>query len=234
MIKTKAIVLSRRDCNDYDSLISCYSLDFGKICLLAKGLKRPKAKLVGHLEPLNIIDLMIIKGRERDYIGSAISEDSFLNIKRNYYLIDIAGRGINFLNGLIFQNQADYNIFLILKDFLTELNNLKDEDREAEIYLIFFQLRLLDILGYDFDFSHCSVCNKESIYFNFFDKEVLCQDCLKTKNVSMTKIMKIDRSIINFKKEILQSNFKDLKKMTVKDGDLKKMNELIEIIRKIV
>jgi hypothetical protein len=46
--------------------------------------------------------------------------------------------------------------------------------------------------------------------------------------------MKIDGSIINFKKEILQSNFKDLKKMTVKDGDLKKMNELIEIIRKII
>lgn len=234
MIKTKAIVLSRRNCNDYDSLISCYSLDFGKICLLAKGLKRPKAKLAGHLEPLNIIDLMIIKGRERDYIGSAISEDSFLNIKRNYYLVDIAGRSINFLNGLIFQNQADYNIFLILKDFLTELNNLKDNDKKAEVYLIFFQLRLLDILGYDFDFSHCSVCNKGSVFFNFFDKEVLCQDCLKTKNVSMTKIIKIDRGIINLKKEILQANFKDLKKMKVKDGDLKKMKQLIEVIRKII
>ncbi len=234
MIKTKAIVLSRRNCNDYDSLISCYSLDFGKICLLAKGLKRPKAKLAGHLEPLNIIDLMIIKGRERDYIGSAISEDSFLNIKRNYYLVDIAGRSINFLNGLIFQNQADYSIFLILKDFLAELNNLKDNDKKAEVYLIFFQLRLLDILGYDFDFSHCSVCNKGSVFFNFFDKEVLCQDCLKTKNVSMTKIIKIDRGVINLKKEILQANFKDLRKMKVKDGDLKKMKQLIEVIRKII
>ncbi|HPT08531.1 MAG TPA: DNA repair protein RecO [bacterium] len=235
MIKTKAIVLNRKDYNDYDSLIFCYSLDFGKICLLAKGLKRPKAKLAGHLEPFNLIDLMIIKGRERDYIGSAISENSFLNIKSNYYLIDIAGQGIRFLNELIFSNQVDFAIFLLLRDFLINLNNIKSDDKLAELFLIYFKLKLLYISGYDFDFSQCSHCKKKvGMFLNFFDKEVLCLDCYNLKKSPATNFIKINPNIISLKQSFLESDFLKLATIKLSIKDRKELQNLIEIIKKTI
>jgi len=235
MIKTKAIVLNRKDYNDYDSLVFCYSLDFGKISLLAKGLKRSTAKLAGHLEPLNLIDLMIITGRERDYIGSAISENSFLNIKASYYLTDIAGQGIRFLNELIFSNQVDFTIFLLLRDFLLNLNELKSNDRLAELFLIYFKLKLLYISGYDFDFSLCSNCKKNSaVFLNFFDKEVLCSDCYNLRKSPMTNFIKISPNLIFLKQAILNSEFFELVGIELSVKNKKELQILIETIKKII
>ncbi|HOZ53360.1 MAG TPA: DNA repair protein RecO [bacterium] len=232
MIKTKAIVLSKKDINDYDGLICFYTLDFGKINLIAKGIKRPSSKLIGHLDVFNLVDLMIIKGKERDYVGSVISENSFLNIKSDYRRTLLAGQGLRFLRDLTFSNQPDFNIFLNLKDFLLNLDFSSDN---SEALVLFFKLKILENLGYDLDFAKCSECDSvDSLYFNFFDKEFLCQKCILKKGIYSNNLIKISQTVLNLKKDILSSELIELKKFTLEDIHQKELETFISIIKKII
>lgn len=235
MVKTKAIVLFKKDFNDYDSLVYFYTLDFGKISLIARGIKRPSAKLSGHLEPFNLVDLMIIKGRERDYVGSAISEDSFLNIKDNYLKTFLAGSAIKLLKDFTFPNQSDFNIFLVLKDFLLTLNSLESNDDVIKSLFIFFKIKFFAILGYDFDFSICSLCGqKDPNFFNFFNKEVVCSNCLNIENSSPSNFIKINKTVLNLKKNIISSEFFEFNNLNINREQGIELDNFIEIIRKIV
>lgn len=235
MIKTRAIVLSRYDISEYDAIVLFYSLDFGKISILAKGLKRPKSKLAGHLEPLNLVELMIIEGREKNYVGSAISDNSFLGIKNSYNKLVLAGSAIKFLKDLSFEQEADFNIFLLLRDFLINLNNYDQDDAYLDFLLLYFKVRILDILGYNFDFSRCSACGQVSaIFFDFFNKEVLCLNCSNSNKYLSSNLVKISQSTINLKKNILSVEFSEFKSLTFDNPQLKELDNFINIIKKII
>ncbi len=45
-------VIARKDLKDNDKIITVFSLEYGKLSLVAKGVKKPRAKLQGHIEPL--------------------------------------------------------------------------------------------------------------------------------------------------------------------------------------
>lgn len=235
MVNTRAIVLTRKDYKDHHSLVCFYSLDFGKINLIARGTKKSTSKLIGHLEPLNLVNLMIIKGRERDYVGSVISENSFLNIKSDYDLINISGQAVRFLLDLTYENGVDYDIFLLLKDFLSSLDNLKKGDFLAQFYLTCFQLKLLRLLGYDFDFSLCSSCGKaEASFFDYYNKEVLCSDCVSTSPFLRDNSIKLSPAVLAWKDKILSSAKIGFSGLKISQSQKKDLDKFIETIRKTV
>jgi DNA repair protein RecO (recombination protein O) len=230
MIKTKAIVLRKRDLGDHNNLVSFYTLDFGKIDLISRGTKRASSKISGHLDLLNLVDLMIIKGREKYYVGSAISENSFLNIKNNYDLATASGEAIYFLNKLTFPNQTDFNSFLTLKDFLVDLND------NFNNYLIknnlnYFKIKILYLLGYYLDFSSCSLCGCDRVnFFDFFSKEFLCLKCCGNKN----NLLKISSRLIEIKKSIVDTDIFDWKKISISEKENQELTRFIDVIRKII
>ncbi len=229
MIKTKAIVLNRKKAGNYDASVFLYTLDQGKLGLTARGLQKSSSKLAGHLEPLNLVELMIIKGKGRDYIGSAISENSFLNIKSNYDKLNIAGQGIRFLSDLSFNDQADFNIFLTLKDFLFDLN-----ENDNELSLLCFKLKILSLSGYNFDFSSCSLCSKSgAIFFDYFDKEVLCEDCFGKESFRKDRSFRIKEGVSELKELVLSSSFSSLKEIEFDEKEKDSLDSLIDIIKKI-
>jgi len=237
MIKTKAIVISQRAVSDHDSLVSFYSLDFGRVSFLARGLKRPSSKLAGHLDLLNLVDLMIIKGREKDYVGSAISENCFLEIKSDYFKTVISGKAVNFLNKLSFNNQVDYDVFLLLKDFLVAVNNFSGEEKYLNLFLSSFKLHLLMLLGYDFNFSSCFVCSKSgAVALNFFKKELWCADCLRKVSLDdfRNNFIRLSPNTLELKQKLQTTPLAELDKIRYQQNAYKELERLIDIIVKII
>ncbi len=237
MIKTKAIVISQKAVSDHDSLVSFYTLEFGRVSFLAKGLKRPSSKLAGHLDLLNLVDLMIIKGREKDYVGSAIAENCFLKIKESYDKTIVAGYGLNFLNKLSFNNQADYEVFLLLREFLFSLNEMPVGIENLKLFLSSFKLRLLDLLGYNFDFSSCFVCGKrEAVALNYYKKELCCADCLKKISLDdfRNNFVRISPGALKLKNDLQVLSWLKLKDYKYHRNSHKELEKLIDIIVKII
>ncbi|MFZ2978199.1 MAG: DNA repair protein RecO, partial [Candidatus Magasanikiibacteriota bacterium] len=66
----KAIVLSRRDFREADQIISLYTLEKGKMEILARGIKKITSKNSAHLEPFSLVEAEIIFGKELNYLGA--------------------------------------------------------------------------------------------------------------------------------------------------------------------
>lgn len=58
-----AIVLSRTDYGEADRILTVLTPDFGKVTVLAKGVRRVKSKLAGGIELFSVSDITFIKGR---------------------------------------------------------------------------------------------------------------------------------------------------------------------------
>lgn len=237
MLKTKAIVISQKAINEHDCLLSFYTLEFGRTSFLARGLKKPNSKLAAHLDLLNLVDLMIIKGRERDYVGSAIAENCFLGIKKDYNKICVAGEAINFLNKLSFNNQTDYEVFLLLRSFLFFLNEGDFTAEYLRLSLNSFKLKLLNLFGYNFDFSTCFICQKrKASALNFFRKDLYCSHCLK--NVSPDdyrhNFIKLSTEAVNLKSDLENLSWDDLASCQFTKRRQQELENLIDIIIKII
>ena len=93
---TTAIITNNEPYREHDSKITAYTIDRGKLELIARGTKKIKSKLAGHLEPASLVNLMVVHGKQYDYTGFADSQNLYINIKNNYDKILICG--------LVFQN----------------------------------------------------------------------------------------------------------------------------------
>jgi len=180
---TKAIILNRLSFREYDSRAIVYSIDKGKLELVTRGTKKIQSKLAGHIEPLNLSDIMVVCGKQFNYIGSAVNEDCYLELKNDLDKVKISGKGIKLFNELIKPEQADKELFFLLKDFLGILNK-KNRLQDYNLFLHFFILKLLSALGSKPELYNCLVCKKKitpgSNSFNLNKGGLVCRKCAKT------------------------------------------------------
>lgn len=213
MIKTKAIVLNRFPYKENDALVHFYTLDFGKVVLSARGLLRSSSKLAAHMEPFNFVDLMMIKNRAGFCVGSAISQNSFLNIKSSYSSLYLSGKILSFFSKNIKEGESDFDLFIFLNDFLKTLNeqtkiiehrDAKELDFLADV-LIF---KLLKLLGYSYQTDHCLECGTKNNLstLNFGGGGLLCEGCAyqgqKRGSVRLADCLSVDSNLLKLKNKI--------------------------------
>jgi DNA repair protein RecO (recombination protein O) len=68
---TKGIILSRTDYGEADRIITLLTPDYGKLRLMAKGVRRIKSKLAGGIELFSVSNITFIQGRGE--VGTLIS-----------------------------------------------------------------------------------------------------------------------------------------------------------------
>ena len=71
MYTTDAIVLKKIDVGEHDALYMLYTEGYGKMRAVAAGIKKPEAKLRGHLEPLSLSRIRFVTGKNRERIIGA-------------------------------------------------------------------------------------------------------------------------------------------------------------------
>lgn len=224
----RALVLNRQPFREYDSKITVYSGEQGRLELVARGTRKIKSKLAGHLEPLTISQIMAVRGKQYDYVGSAINEFCFQNIKNDYQKIGAAGEALGFFIKTVKPGEADKNIFEIAKQFLNLLDGEKLEAGESALYSSFFVYRLLVELGHMPELYHCVICKKKiSPHKNKFDFSkggVVCGQCSRQGVIISNDAIKVLRLAAD-------ADFAELKKIKIND----KLNkELTAIINKLI
>lgn len=203
--KTQAIIIKRKNFGEADRLITLYTQKFGKIKAIAKGVRRSKAKMIGFMEPFYLLDLQLAEGKNLDIITSTILLNDFSNIRQKEKLLNQAYFMAEILDGLVREEVESEEIFNLLSNFLTVLNQEKDK-----LLLSFFSIKLLSMLGHQPEIYHCVKCHEKiKPGFNYFSSNIggiLCENCfqydLQAKNIFINTI-KIMRLIIENNIEIL-------------------------------
>ena len=209
---TKTIVLNRTDFREYDSRTIVYSQDRGKLDLVARGVKKLKSKLAAHLEPFNLAEIMVVRGRQFDYIGAAASRNCFPCLKGDLAKLAAAGKAVSIFNKLVKAEEADKEIFFLLEDFLETLDS-HDLKINTDLWADFFALKLMVQLGYRPELYNCVICNnKITPGKNLFDLSqggLIGKECLSRKGNDVLTIsdngVKLLRAVIDNKFSQLNS-----------------------------
>lgn len=97
--RAEAIVLKTLDLGEADRILTLLTRHFGKVRVIAKGIRRPTSRLAGHAEPLAHATFHLARGRELDVLTGAESRatywqlrDDLGRIAAGWYVAEIADR----------------------------------------------------------------------------------------------------------------------------------------------
>jgi DNA repair protein RecO (recombination protein O) len=152
--KTQAIVLRQRKLGEADKIVTLYTSHAGKVDAVAKGVRRTKSRLAGHLEPLTLGTYLIAEGRDLDIVTQADTVEAYPRLRDS---LERLGRGLycaELVDRLTPERSEGHPTFVLLRDTLTRI----DAEEPIDVAVRYFQMRLLGELGYQPNLESCSVC----------------------------------------------------------------------------
>ncbi len=179
--KTRAISLSRRNFRENDLQVTVYSPDLGKMTLIARGALKPGSKLAGHIEPFILSDIMVIRGRAGDYLGSCVGREFFFSLRKDTSGLSYAGAAARILKKETREGEDDRarEIFELFYRFLKKLD--QGEKLDQELLNIGFFLKFLKTIGFNPSWQNCCSCHKvirmEDNHFSPGGVGLLCSSC---------------------------------------------------------
>ena len=152
--QTKAIIIKKIKLGEADRILTLYTPHLGKIQAVAKGVRRPRSKLAGHLELLTHSLVSLARGRNLDTIIGSQTINSFLPLKSNLELASYALYATELVNQFTAENIENHPLFELL---LETMHNLC-QGGDNELVLRYFELHLLDQVGYRPQLEQCVSC----------------------------------------------------------------------------
>ena len=145
--QTEGIVLKKEDVGEADRRFLIFTKDYGKIEATAKGVRKIKAKLAGHLEDFNYCHLMLSISRGlRCNLVSALTLENFPGIKKDEMKIKIARQIAELFNQFLPLHHKEADFWEVLLPALSRLDRA-DSVCAGEIYFS-FKIEFLKLLGY--------------------------------------------------------------------------------------
>ncbi len=141
-------LLHQRSYGETSIIADVFTQKSGKISFIAKGAKKPKSKFFGYLVPFQKLKI-IYSGRSELKTLTSIDRDLASNSntfsKVSYSLLYIN----ELLMKLLPKDAKHEELFVLYDEFLKKIN----KNNNLEITLRHFELDLLDMLGYGFDYD---------------------------------------------------------------------------------
>jgi DNA repair protein RecO (recombination protein O) len=181
MQKYTAIILASRDISEYDRLYFMYTLEQGLVKVAAKGVRRPAAKLAGHLEPGTLSEVYIARSRGRGQVTSAITLSDFSHIKKDFEKLSNVLNIFSFFMRVFSEDEKDERIFKLLREYLEIIDRVGQSDQE-ELLTLGFWWKLFDALGQRPEVARCVSCGQmlKGAQKNYFSAEkggIVCFSC---------------------------------------------------------
>src|SRR3989304_5182432 len=181
--QTEAIIIKKTKLGEADRILTLYTLDLGKIQAVAKGIRRPRSKLAGHLELLTHSMVSFARGRNLDTIIGSQTIDSFLTLKSDLSLTACALYITEMVTQFTPEHVEDRFLFHLLLDTLHQLSTTPNR----ELLLRHFEIHFLGQVGYRPQLKECVTCRKPlhpSVnYFSPGAGGILCPDCQLSQHI---------------------------------------------------
>ena len=223
-IKTKGIILAENNMDDFDKMLTMLTPGMGKISCAAKGARRPKSLLLGGTQFLCFGEYVLYKGGDTYNINSCEPIEVFYNIRTDLDKLKYAVHITKIINDLVQENQ---NCYRILQLFLNTLYVISEKDKNLDLVLSIFKIKLLSIIGYMPNVQYCSNCKtKENIdSFSFKQDGFLCRDCSK-QDTSSIHISENTKCALQY---IIYSESKKIYSFNMPEADLKELQIVAKI-----
>ena len=186
--QTTAVVLRYRPLGETDRLINFYTKSLGRVTAVAKGVRRPGSRFGGTLEPLNLVQLSLARGRNLDNVNECVTINSFGELKSDLSSIAQGIYPAELVDSFSDDWAANVSLFSLLVDSLNHVNIHKGTD----LFIRIFELKLLNLSGFRPEFERCVGCENDlepnSYGFHFEYGGAFCADCESEEGLFLTRI----------------------------------------------
>jgi DNA repair protein RecO (recombination protein O) len=177
-IRVDAVVLRHSDYGEADRLLTLYTRQKGKMRVVAKGARKIASRKAGHIEPFTYVKLQLARGRDMFLLTQADTVDAYLPLRDDLILTSHASYVLELLDRFTYEDETENSsIFRLLTETLSRLAS------GADVWLIlrFYEMRLLDHLGFRPQLLECVNCGREikaeDQFFSFSAGGVICPRC---------------------------------------------------------
>lgn len=229
-IKTLGLVIKTSIFDEHGKIVTLITPNLGKISVFARSARKLTSPMIGKLELLNICEFELYKSTKQSLtITQCEIREYFPHIKQSISLIEKACQIAKMTYEHISDNEhpeSSEELFMLLVDSLTQLNNFKDPDLTLETY----RLKLFDFLGLLPSFTHCSACHTH-LEESDFEKgqnifHLFCQNCHTSKH----QHGRIEIKAIKLMKFLRETSYADIYKIRINQDEKKLLHSSTEAL----
>jgi len=226
LCKTDGIVLKNIRLNESDKIVTIFSNKFGKIRVVAKGIRKTKSQFGSSLENLTQVRIIFYRGRNLDVASQTEIIRSFFSKCRNLKRYGLAIHCAEIVNKLLPEGDKNTSVYDLFKETLV----LLEDDKNPYLMAESFKWKLFTFLGYQPNLNYCVKCHKkikrkDSYFFDIVDGGLICSNCFNKNKQGV----KISDYCVRLIKRILEA---DLQKIHNKDIGNEQLEELLKITEK--
>ena len=194
---TPAIVLRQRKLGEADKILTLYTANLGKIDAVAKGVRKTKSRMAGHVEPLTHATFQLAQGKTLDIVTQVETIEPFQALRDD---LDKLSRGLyaaELLDKFTEPREAHFDLYRLLLDTLKRIGERADIDTPVR----FYEMSLLDALGYRPELEACVTCRKPlapvANYWTASGGGIVCADCgraemaIRPISVNAVKVLRL-------------------------------------------
>ncbi len=179
-LTTPAIVLRSWSYGESDKIVSFLTESHGKLTGIAKGAKRSRKRFANSLEPFSLVNLRFLdRSAGLVFIQGCELIQVFKRLTAHLDKLAQASYFTELADALSSERDENPALFTHVRNGLAFV----DANDASEVATAYFELKLLNLSGYQPGLDHCRRCragwrgNAERWNFSFRDGGVLCPSC---------------------------------------------------------
>ncbi len=207
--RVEAIVLRHADWGEADRLLWLFTRETGKVKVIAKGIRKPRSRKAGHLEPFTRVDLLLAQGRDFPIVTQAEAKETYLQLRENLVKVGYASYVIELLDRFTYEEGENNALYRLLSETLARLN----QEPDPAFGVRYYEIRLLDLVGFRPQLFQCVNCRgeikAEDQFFSFEKGGVLCPKC----GVKEASSRQISMPALHILRHFQRSNYKEAQRL---------------------
>ena len=183
VFSSPAILLRRMDYGDFDVIITFFTLQRGKLSLIAKAAKKSTKRFAGILELFSVLELVATTGRGQGLavLQEAVLKQPFSAIRADFKKTAYASYWAELIYIWLEENYRQDELYYLFEHVLSQLD--KGDIAQAALNIL-FQMRFLALSGHCPNLTACSLCRKQldrinqaTVIVDLQRGGILCGDC---------------------------------------------------------
>ena len=207
-LKVEAVVLRHSDYGEADRLLTIFTREQGKLRAIAKGVRKMQSRKAGHLEPFTQVALMLAQGHDLWIVTQAEAIESLQPLREDLTRIGYAGYVVELLDRFTYEEGQNWQLYQLLVETLKRLS----QEEEAFVPVRYYEMRLLDLLGFRPMLFECALCGKtiqpEDQYFSAERGGVLCPDC----GLKVNEVRPVSMDALRYMRHFQRSTYSEAKR----------------------
>jgi DNA repair protein RecO (recombination protein O) len=181
LVKSRAISLKSYRLGETSKVVVCYTRNYGKVRLVAKGARKGGGRLGAALEPMLVSGVVFYlrEGRGLLLVSQADVERQWPELRRDVVRMAYAGAALELTDALVSEREPDPGLFDLLEDSLDRAAAAPPSSLDMALWN--FELSLASALGYAPELARCIVCGGPLAGRASFAARrggIVCGDCL--------------------------------------------------------